>query len=75
MIENTDPADLLDELDPEAIQARLDDLHRQLGALRILLRAARACRRNRGKRKAPATPPACEVTPADVGRAREGGGR
>lgn len=75
MINSTDPAALLDELDPEALQARLDDLIRQQGALRILLRVARARRRNHGKAEPSATPPGSEVTAPTVGRAPEGGGR
>lgn len=38
----TDPVELVDTLDADAIAARLDDLDRQSSALRVLLRAARA---------------------------------
>jgi hypothetical protein len=49
MIDTTNPIAILNELDPEAIQARIDDLGRQQDALRILLRAARARRKTLGK--------------------------
>jgi hypothetical protein len=41
----TAPADLIDRLDPGAIRERLEDLDRQAAALRVLLRAALARRR------------------------------
>jgi len=76
MSHHTDPDALLDELDPDALQARLDDLHRQLDALHILLRAARVRRRKRGKPAAHTTPPKTSVVNAHlVGRPQEGGGR
>ena len=52
MSDKPNPIAILDELDPEAIQARIDDLDRQQAALRILLRAARARRKNQAKQKA-----------------------
>jgi hypothetical protein len=40
-----EPVALLRSLDPERIQARLDDLDRETRALRVLLRSARARQR------------------------------
>jgi hypothetical protein len=40
-----DPARLLDTLDADAIQRRLDELTREARALRVLLRSARARQR------------------------------
>ena len=57
MRNHTDPNALLDDLDPESLQARLDDLRRQLNALRILLRAARARRKLRGIQEVNKTSP------------------
>jgi hypothetical protein len=42
---STDPIAFVDELDPDVIRERLDDLDRQSRALRVLLRAALARRR------------------------------
>jgi hypothetical protein len=36
----TSPIELIDQLDPDAIQARLAELRNQANALRVLLRAA-----------------------------------
>jgi hypothetical protein len=44
----TDPAKLLDNLDANAIQKRLDDMEREERALRVLLRSARARQRKGG---------------------------
>jgi hypothetical protein len=44
----SDPCALIDTLDPEQITDRLADLDREARALRVLLRAARTRRRNRG---------------------------
>ena len=44
---STDPAAIVDALDPEAIRAQLADLDRRADALRVLLRAALARRRPR----------------------------
>jgi hypothetical protein len=41
----TDPAQLLDTLDADAIQERLDEIARESRALRVLLRSARARQR------------------------------
>jgi hypothetical protein len=41
-METADPLNLVDHLDQEVIQARLDELARQRDALKVLLRAARA---------------------------------
>jgi hypothetical protein len=41
---NADPVQLVDQLDPEQIAARIEELDRQCEALRVLLRAARARR-------------------------------
>jgi hypothetical protein len=47
---------LVDDLDPDAIQAKLEDLGRQAKALRVLLRAARARSRARDRKARPPSP-------------------
>jgi hypothetical protein len=37
-----DPVQLVEQLDPDAIAARLDELDREAAALRVLLRSTRA---------------------------------
>jgi hypothetical protein len=59
-MESADPVTLVDQLDPEVIEAQLVELARQRDALRVLLRAARA----RDKRRAPEAPEASEVRDA-----------
>jgi hypothetical protein len=59
-MEHADPLTLIDQLDPEVIEAQLAELGRQRDALRVLLKAARA----RDKRPAPEVPPAPEVANA-----------
>jgi hypothetical protein len=43
----SDPAGIVEGLDPATIAARIDELERQQAALRVLLRAARERRRRR----------------------------
>ncbi len=59
-MENTDPIALVDQLDPEAIEAKLAELARQRDALRVLLKAARA--RDRRPAEAPQAPEAARAT-------------
>jgi hypothetical protein len=67
---------LLDDLEPETIQACLDDLDRQQRALRILLRATRARRRSPGKQKPHTLPTTTSALNARVDdRLKEGGGQ
>ncbi len=56
-MEQADPLNLVDHLDPEVIEAQLDELARRREALKVLLRAARA----RDKLRAPDAPQAPEV--------------
>jgi hypothetical protein len=56
----TDPRQLLDSLDADAITARLDDLDEERRALLTLLRAARRRRPGAGER--PSSPSPSPVT-------------
>jgi hypothetical protein len=50
----TDPVALIDGLDAAAIARRLDALHHEEAALRVLLRAARARERREDRARQPA---------------------
>jgi hypothetical protein len=52
----SDPAALIESLDPKAISDRLAELERQCHALRVLLRTALA-RRREARRRIALTPP------------------
>jgi hypothetical protein len=66
-----DAAALLDQLDPNAITARLEALRGEQKALRVLLRAARARSKSAGKTGgATMTPNDLQAAPSDVRAAR-----
>lgn len=50
MTTSNDPTELIASLDPEAIRSRLAELNAEESALRVLLRAALARRRDQDKR-------------------------
>jgi len=51
MNHDTDPIAILEQLDPEDLRTRLDQLDRQRSAILVLLRAARARQRKLSRRE------------------------